>query len=121
VLNPAANVFSDNTLFPRFVAPYFNTLETAIGPVGFVTGTFTPLALQGDYHIKGPNPPIDNTFSPAIDRGQDLTLIPVLGPPGVQTITNLGFDFDGEARPFDEPTAVNNPSDVDIGADEFRP
>lgn len=120
VLDPATNLFSDNTAFPRFVAPYFNTLETAIGPVGFVTTTFTPLSLQGDYHIQGPNPPIDNTASPAVDAGAALGSIPVLGPPGAQTITNLGLDFDGEARPFDEPLATNNPSDVDIGADEFR-
>jgi hypothetical protein len=123
VLNPAANIIvtsDNNTVFPGFVSPYFNTLETAIGPVGFVATTFTPLALQGDYHIRGPNPPTDNTFSPAIDRGQALGGIPVLGPPGVQTITNLGLDIDGEARPFDEPLAPNNPSDVDVGADEFR-
>jgi hypothetical protein len=123
VLNPAANIIvtsDNNTVFPGFVSPYFNTLETAIGPVGFVTTTFTPLALQGDYHIRGPNPPIDNTFSPAIDRGQALGGIPVIGPPGVQTLLNLGLDLDGEARPFDEPLATNNPSDVDIGADEFR-
>jgi len=80
--------------------------------------------LQGDYHIGGPNPPIDNTASPAVDAGAALVSIPVLGPPGVQTITNLGFDFDGEARPFDEPLVPNGlpPDDtgVDIGADEFR-
>jgi hypothetical protein len=111
VLNPATNVFSDNTAFPRFVATYFNDLVTAIGPVGFVSTTFTPLALQGDYHIKGPNPPIDNTFSPAIDSGAALATIPVIGPPGVQTINNLGLDFDAEPR-----DAL-----VDIGADEFRP
>jgi hypothetical protein len=111
VLNPATNVFSDNTAFPRFVATYFNDLVTAIGPVGFVSTTFTPLALQGDYHIKGPNPPIDNTFSPAIDSGAALATIPVIGPPGGQTINNLGLDFDAEPR-----DAL-----VDIGADEFRP
>jgi hypothetical protein len=121
VANPGANLFSDNTVFPRFVSPYFNVLNAAAAPAGFITATFTPLGLQGDYHIKGPNPPTDNTASPAIDRGQALGSIPVLGPPGVQTILNLGLDFDGEVRPYDEPSVVNNPSDVDIGADEFRP
>lgn len=123
VTNPAANqiVNSDNNAaFPRLIAPYFNLLDAAAAPAGFITATFTPLGLQGDYHIKGPNGTTDNTASQAIDAGTGLGSIPVLGPPGVQTITNLGFDFDGEVRPFDEPLVTNNPSAVDIGADEFR-
>jgi hypothetical protein len=38
----------------------------------------------------------------------------------VQTIENLATDIDGETRPFDEPLAADNPSAVDIGADEFQ-
>ena len=120
VLNPGENLFSDNTAYPRFADPYFNILETAIGPVGFVTTTFTPLAPTGDYRILGPNPLTDNTASPAIDRGTAPASIPVAGPAGAQTITNLANDIDGEPRPFDEPVVPDNPSAVDIGADEFR-
>jgi len=125
VVTPGANqiVTSDNNaVFPRLVAPYFNVLDAAAAPAGFITATFTPLGLQGNYHIEGPrNPPIDNTASQAVDAGAALGTIPVLGPPGVQTITNLGSDIDGEIRPFDEPLVTNSPSAVDIGADEFRP
>jgi hypothetical protein len=124
VADPATNLIvasDNNALFPQLVNPYFNVLDAAAAPAGLITATFTPLVLQGDYHIKGPNPPIDNTFSQAVDRGQALGAIPVLGPPGVQTITFLGNDIDGEVRPYDEPLAPNDPSAVDIGADEFRP
>ena len=111
----------NNAVFPRFVDPYFNVPDAAASAVGLITPTFTPLGLQGDYHIEGPrNPPIDNTASQAVDAGAALGTIPVLGPPGVQTITNLGNDIDGEIRPFDEPLVTNSPSAVDIGADEFR-
>jgi hypothetical protein len=124
VVNPGANqiVTSDNNaVFPRLVDPYFNVPDAAASAVGLITPTFTPLGLQGDYHIEGPrNPPIDNTASQAVDAGAALGTIPVLGPPGVQTITNLGNDIDGEIRPFDEPLVTNSPSAVDIGADEFR-
>jgi hypothetical protein len=124
VANPAANqmVTSDNNAaFPRLIAPYFNVPVAASDPAGFIAVTFTPLGLQGDYHIKGPNPPTDNTASQAVDAGTALGSIPVIGPPGVQTLTNLGLDIDGEVRSFDEPLVANNPSAVDIGADEFRP
>lgn len=125
VVTPGANriVTSDNNaVFPRLVSPYFNVLDAAAAPAGFITATFTPLGLQGDYHIEGPrNPPIDNTASQAVDAGAALGSIPVLGPPGVQTITNLGGDIDGEPRPFDEPLVTDSPSAVDIGADEYRP
>ena len=123
VTNPAANqiVTSDNNaVFPRFVDPYFNVLDAAAAPAGLITATFTPLVLTGNYHIEGPNPPLDNTASQAIDAGAALGSIPVLGPPEVQTITILGNDIDGETRPFDEPLVTDTPSAVDIGADEFH-
>jgi len=124
VVNPGANqiVTSDNNaVFPRLVDPYFNVPDAAASAVGLITPTFTPLGLQGDYHIEGPrNPPIDNTASQAVDAGAALGTVPVLGPPGVQTITNLGNDIDGEIRPFDEPLVTDSPSAVDIGADESR-
>ncbi|MBI5576785.1 MAG: right-handed parallel beta-helix repeat-containing protein [Deltaproteobacteria bacterium] len=124
VLNPAANMIvssDNNAAFPRFADPYFNTPFPLPGTFGFVTVTFTQpgqtsLGLKGDYHINGPNPPTDNTYSQAIDAGAALGTIPA----GAQTITNLGVDIDGEARPFDEPLAADSPSPVDIGADEFR-
>jgi len=122
VTNPAANLIvasDNNAVFPRLIAPYFNVLGAAAAPAGFITATFTPLGLQGDYHVKGPNPPTDNTASQAVDAGTALGSIPVLGPAGVQTLTNLATDIDGEARPFDEPLVTNDPSAVDIGADEF--
>jgi hypothetical protein len=83
--------------------------------LGFITVTFTPLGLQGDYHIQGPNPPTDNTASPAIDRAAAPGSIPLLGPP-----PDLSLDIDGDDRPFDEPLVPDNPSPADIGADEFR-
>jgi hypothetical protein len=123
VTNPAANqiVTSDNNAaFPRLLDPYFNLLDAAAAPAGFITATFTPLVQQGDYHVKGPNPPTDNTASQAVDAGAALGSIPILGPPGVETLTNLANDIDGEPRPFDDPLVTNGPSAVDIGADEFR-
>ena len=74
LVDPSTNllVTSDNNAsFPRLVNPYFNVLDAAAAPAGFITATFTPLGLQGDYRVRGPNPPTDNTFSQAIDRGQD--------------------------------------------------
>lgn len=125
VLDPAANLIvagDNNAVFPRFVAPYFNVPQAAVAPGlgAFITVTFTPLGLQGDYRIQGTNPPTDNTASAAVDAGAALGSIPVLGPQPAQTITNLGLDYDGEERPFDEPLIADNPSAVDIGADEFR-
>ncbi len=120
-LNPAANVFSDNTGLSAVRRPVLQHPAAAIGPVGFVTPTFTPLALQGDYHIQGPPNPLDNTsWAPPPSTRRGAGRRPGPGPPGVQTITNLGNDIDGEIRPFDEPLVTDNPSAVDIGADEFR-
>jgi hypothetical protein len=119
IVDPTTNLLvtsDNNAVFPRFVNPYFNVPQPLPGTLGFITVTFTPLGLQGDYHIKGPNGTTDNTASQAIDAGAALGSIPA----GAQTITNLGVDFDGEARPCDEPLVPNNPSPADIGADEFR-
>jgi hypothetical protein len=124
VANPAANQMvtqDNNAVFPRLIAPYFNILDAAAAPAGFITATFTPLVQQGDYHVKGPNPPTDNTASQAVDAGTATGSVPAgVHPPGIDTLTNLGLDIDGEARPFDDPLVTNNPSAVDIGADEFR-
>jgi hypothetical protein len=118
VVDPTTNLIvssDNNAVFPRFVNPYFNVPQPLPGTLGFITVTFTPLGLQGDYHIKGPNGTTDNTASQAIDRAAAPESIPLLGPP-----PDLGLDIDGEARPFDEPLVADNPSPADIGADEFR-
>ena len=111
----------NNTVFPQFVDPYFNVLQRRIRRGARHADLHAAFA-AGRLPHPGPGNPADQhyTGSPAIDRGAALGDVPVLGPPGVQTITNLGNDIDGEIRPFDEPLVTDNPSAVDIGADEFR-
>jgi large repetitive protein len=87
---------------PQFINPYFNLYEaTSKGSAfgNFVTATFTPNGLRGDYRIFA--------ASPAVDQGMPLTN-PALAP-----YPQLTKDYDGDVRP--------NPSTgkVDIGADEF--
>jgi hypothetical protein len=82
---------------PLFVDPYLNVVEaTSKGAAfgNFVTVTFKPNGLTGDYHIKA--------TSPAIDVG---------GSDYLSTFEEVQTDYDGELRPFGPQ--------VDIGADEF--
>lgn len=96
---------------PLFVSEYFNKYQataagTALG--NFVTATFTPNGLRGDYHLKPILPP---NQSPAVDKGT------VTGPWSAFVNSLLQSDYDGDPRPL---LGENVPAGLgfDIGADE---
>lgn len=85
---------------PQFVAPYLNVYEAtskgaALG--NFVTATFTPNGLRGDYHVALTSSAIDNGGSSVFSGSAHPTL--------------LATDFDGRPRPLGVA--------VDIGASEM--
>jgi hypothetical protein len=94
----ASNLIGAN---PMFINPYFNNYEaTSKGAAfgNFVTTTFTPNGLRGDYHIPG--------TSPAVSVG-------TAGSP-FSDFAALASDYDGDPRP-----RPDTGSGVDIGADEI--
>lgn len=91
---------SVNPANPAFVSPYVNVYEaTAKGAAfgNFVTTTFTPNGLIGDYHI--------GATSSAIDKGSSAPL---------STFQELLLDYYGHSRPFVLGGIV------DIGAEEVQ-
>ena len=83
---------------PLFVDPFLNLIEAtskgaALG--NFVTVTFKPNGLRGNYHIS-------KATSPAVEQG---------GSDYLSVFQELQTDYDRETRP--------SGSKVDIGADEF--
>ena len=96
---------------PLFVSEYFNKYQataagTALG--NFVTATFTPNGLRGDYHLKPQLSPV----SPAVDTGT------ITGPWSAAVNTLLQSDYDGNLRPLLGSASVPAGLGADIGADE---
>ncbi len=87
------------TVDPAFVAPYRNTINAFQGGAtlgNFISFSFTPMNLTGDYHIKGSSPAILGATLIGVDSADVL-------PSG-----KLTTDYDGDARV------------VGIGADEYN-
>ncbi|HLO24827.1 MAG TPA: hypothetical protein VK187_01850, partial [Geobacteraceae bacterium] len=89
------NVLAD----PQMVNTYRNTISATQGGAAlgnFVSFTYSPLFLTGNYHIKGTSPA----------RGVGITGAPVFS----WNAAFLDFDFDGDSRA----------APVDIGADQVN-
>jgi hypothetical protein len=95
---------------PKFVMMYRNNISATQGGAAlgnFVTYTYTPMTLIGNYHIQRP--------SPAMDTG-DITALSTLGLHPPIPGSYLDFDLETEKRPM----GYANPAKPDIGADEYN-
>ena len=95
---------TNKTTDPKFVQTYRNKIDSFQGGAtlgNFITFSYSPLSLTGNYHING--------NSSAIGSG---SLIPGIDTMGATLLTT---DFDGDPRPFRLSKAT-----PDSGADEYN-
>lgn len=94
---------TNKTADPQFVQTYRNVIDSFQGGAtlgNFITFSYSPMSLTGNYHIKG--------NSSAIETGS--------ANPGVSSVRAdlLNTDFDGDKRP------IQNGKNPDSGADEYN-
>jgi large repetitive protein len=104
--DPTTNLIGD----PKFLMQYRNNISATQGGAAlgnFVSFTYTPQTLVGNYHIQ--------KASPAVDSGDPAAIIAWgLHPPA--TDSYLDFDTDMDKR----SSGYANPQVPDRGADEFN-